>query len=549
MQKNTLSNPADIIRFYLQKRLLVIFVFGVASGFPWVLIGSAMSAWLNESGVSRTAIGYFGVVFAMYSINFLWSPLVDRLRIPVLCQKLGHRRGWILFCQLAIIASCLALAQIDLSQHSLHAAGLIALSVAIFSATQDIAIDGYRIDSIAEHEGRMQSAGAGMAVSGWWTGFAGLGAIPFFLSDSAVWNWSSIYILLAGIVFLIAVVGLIADEPKTNRDLAQREAELKYQRAATLAPNKALSIPIMGLIGIALLGWAILGFRGLPEALFSQAYWLWLAWFGIQCVLVTAIIRALLLLQKAAHSPANKVYQQIDNPITQRHRVAAWLIVTLVEPLADFFQRNGVRFALSILLFVLLFKVGEAFLGRMSIVFYQEVGFTNSQIGTYSKLLNWGVTILFSLVGSYVTMRTGIIRGLFIGGIAMAMSNLFFAVIAYVGPSVPLLVVSVVIDGFTTSWSTVAFVGLISILANRAFTASQYALMASIATMGRTVLGSSSGALVDWLNGNWALFFVLTTLMVIPGLLFLYSIRKPIQRIEDENKAKTAAYEAKQANE
>ena len=172
-----------------------------------------------------------------------------------------------------------------------------------------------------------------------------------------------------------------------------------------------------------------------------------------------------------------------------------------------------------------------------------------------SGVLNLGVEginntgALAARVSEYAVVRDFFASTTVVLMVDLAFLVLFVAVIAYVGPSVPLLVVSVIIDGFTTSWSTVAFVGLISILANRAFTASQYALMASIATMGRTVLGSSSGALVDWLNGNWALFFVLTTLMVIPGLLFLYSIRKPIQRIEDENKAKTAAYEASQANE
>lgn len=533
-----LSQFQEVLRFYFQRRLLVIFAFGIASGFPWVLIGSAMSAWLNESGISRSAIGYFGVVFAMYSINFLWSPLVDRVKIPFLSKLMGHRRSWILFCQLAIIISCLFLSQADLVNGSLHTAGLIALSIALFSATQDIAIDGYRIDSIGEHESEVQSAGAGMATSGWWTGYGGLGAIPFFLSDSTTWNWSSIYILLAGVVLIIALIGLFAQEPKTDRSLQQKGSEEKYQVAVSHHPRIASVIPVAALSMMILLGWAILGFIGLPDTISSSPIQLWLGWTAIQIGLFVIIVKALFQLHGASESSTKKT--SLNRSIATGHKITAWLIVTLVEPLADFFKRNGTRFAISILLFVLLFKLGEAFLGRMSIVFYQEIGFTNSEIATYSKLLNWGVTIAFSLIGSYVTMRAGILRGLFIGGSAMALSNLFFAVIAIQGPSIPLLVVSVIIDGFTSAWSTVAFVGLISLLANRAFTASQYALMASIATMGRTVIGSSSGALVDWLDGNWALFFLLTTLMVIPGLLFLYSIRKPIQCIEDENRAKKA---------
>ncbi|RTE86769.1 MFS transporter permease [Aliidiomarina sp. B3213] len=533
MQVPPLSKFGEVLKFYFQRRLLVIFVFGIASGYPWVLIGSAMSAWLNESGISRSAIGYFGVVFAMYSINFLWSPLVDRIKIPVLSNALGHRRGWILFCQLGIAASCLLLSQADLVNGSLHTAGLIALSIALFSATQDIAIDGYRIDSIAENEAEVQSAGAGMATSGWWTGYAGLGAIPFFLSDSDAWNWSSIYVLLAVIVLAIALLGLFAREPKTDRAIQQQEAEQKFRRDVASHPGAAAILPFAAITMMTLLGWAILGFAGLT----SVTYKTWIIWALAQTALFILIVRTLIGLHRNSHGV--HASHQVQLTIKTSHKIIAWLIVTLIEPLADFFKRNGTRFALSILLFVLLFKLGEAFLGRMSIVFYQEIGFTNSQIGTYSKLLNWGVTIAFSLIGSYITMRAGILKGLFIGGTAMALSNLFFAAIALTGPSVPMLVAAVIIDGFTAAWSTVAFVGLISLLANRAFTASQYALMASIATMGRTVIGSTSGALVDWLGGNWALFFLLTTLMVIPGLLFLYSIRKPIQAIEQKHRAKS----------
>lgn len=457
----------NILRFYTQRRLLTIFLLGIASGYPWVMISSSMSAWLNEMGFTRATIGYFGAVFAAYSVNFLWSPVIDRVRVPLLSQWLGHRRGWILFCQLGVAAACFYLAHIDFTTQ-LRFAGMVALTIAVFSATQDIAIDAYRIDSIAEHEARMQSAGAAMATAGWWTGFAGLGAIPFFLSDMPGWDWPRVYQMLALLMLLLSAGVWLAREPKTNRIALQKEAELRYQQ----------------------------------------------------------------------------VLAGVGNSITFGHKVAAWLGVTVVEPMAEFFRRNGVRFALSILLFVLLFKVGEAFLGRMSIVFYQQVGFTNSEIGTYSKLVNWWVTIIFSLLGSYVTMRAGILRGLFIGGSAMAASNLLFSALALVGPNKALLLAAVITDGFTSAWSTVAFVALISLLANRAFTATQYALMASVATLGRTVLATYSGAVVDWLNGNWALFFLLTTLMVIPSLLFLWSIRKDIQRLEDENRAKQAQWDA-----
>ena len=208
--------------------------------------------------------------------------------------------------------------------------------------------------------------------------------------------------------------------------------------------------------------------------------------------------------------------------------MTAWLLTTLVAPIHEFFQRNGTKLAISILLFIFLFKLGEAYLGRMSIVFYREVGFSNSDIAYYSKMINWAVTIVFSLIGSVFTIRYGILKGLFIGGIAMASSNLLFAAMALVGPDKALFAFTVFVDGFTSAWGSVAFVALLSVLCNKTFSASQYALMASLGTFGRVMLGSYSGIMVDWLDGNWALFFVLTALMVIPSLVFLYIIRKPL---------------------
>lgn len=414
------------------------------------MIGSVLSAWLKDEGLSRSAIGLFGAIFAVYSVNFLWSPLVDRLR-P---KWLGQRRGWILTMQLGIAACCLYMATLGASS-DLYEIALIGLLIAIFSATQDIAIDGYRIDIIDEDEREKLSSGSSMATAGWWTGYGGMGALPFFIADTSGWYWPQIYFLLGGAMAMLALATLFAKEPDIDRDAAHAKAMQAYQDS-------------------------------LPD--------------------VTA------------------------HPLVRQ--VTTWLMVTLIEPFRDFFVRNGVRLALSILLFVFLFKIGEAFLGRMSIVFYKEIGFSNSDIGSYSKLLNWWVTIVFSIIGGAVNIRYGIYRGLMIAGIAMASSNLMFAWLATTGPNTMLFAAAVIIDGFTASWSTVAMVAFISLLCNRAFSATQYALMASLSVAGRTLLASASGFIVDGLDGDWSLFFILTAVMVIPSLVFLYRIRHQIVRLE-----------------
>ena len=430
----------NALKTFNDKRYLSIFLFGISSGFPWIMIGSVLSAWLKDEGLSRSAIGLFGIIFATYSFNFLWSPLVDKIKPPLL----GQRRGWIFAMQGCVVLLCLVMSQLTADQDLFYVA-LVGLLIAIASATQDIAIDGFRIDCIAQDDKDGMSAASSVATAGWWTGYGGLGAIPFFLADMTSWTWPNIYLLLGALMALLMCATCLANEPQIDREA---------------------------------------------------------------------------LLEK------------ITAKDTKQSPVFHWIQTTLVTPFAEFFNRNGVKLAASFLLFIFLFKIGEAFLGRMSIVFYKEIGFSNSDIATYSKLLNWWVTIVFSLLGGLVNIRYGIYRGLMIAGVAMAASNLLFALIAQTGPSTSLLAITVIVDGFTGAWSTVAMVAFISLLCNRAFSATQYALMASLSVAGRTLVASSSGFVVDSLEGNWSLFFVLTAVMVLPSLCFLYSIRHHIKRVE-----------------
>jgi MFS transporter, PAT family, beta-lactamase induction signal transducer AmpG len=443
----------ESIRLYLDKRLLIIFIFGIASGYPWVLIGSAMTAWLTEAGLTRSAIGLFGSIFGVYAINFLWAPFVDRVRFPIL-GRLGQRRGWILGMQILMLAGTLAVALTNPAA-SLRWTAALALGIALFSATQDVAIDAYRVEIIARAETAKIAHGSAMTTGGWWTGYGLLGAVPFFVVDWTALTWSQVYLVLGALWVPLMIAVLLVPEAPQRRDRFQ-EAEERYHRALAGKDRPG--------------AWA---------------------------------------------------------------RMTAWLAVTVVEPIREFFVRTGPKLALSVLLFVFLFKIGEAFLGRMSIVFYKEIGFTDAQIGTYSKLLSWWVTIMFAMLGSVLNARFGLIRGLFLGGIAMAASNLMFSWIALVGPSELLYAAAIIVDGFTSAFSTVAFVAFISFLTSHTYTATQYALLASLGNLGRTVLAGGSGFAVDALGGNWALFFVITALMVIPSLiLLLYVARLLRQRVQ-----------------
>ena len=209
--------------------------------------------------------------------------------------------------------------------------------------------------------------------------------------------------------------------------------------------------------------------------------------------------------------------------------IIAWITGTIGGPIISFFKKNGFSIAIGILGFVFLFKIGEAFLGRMSIVFYKELGFSKSDIAIYSKTLGWITTVVFTLLGGLFAIRSGTVKTMFIAGGLMALTNLLFTVLAWSGKSEILFAFAVILDDITAAFATVAFVAFISLLVDRTYTATQYALLASIGTAGRTLLASSSGALVDWLNGDWGIFFILTAIMVIPSLICLWFIRNKLK--------------------
>ena len=233
-------------------------------------------------------------------------------------------------------------------------------------------------------------------------------------------------------------------------------------------------------------------------------------------------------LRQIKQSENDKLIEEKLGSSNKLSRFVAYISGTIGNPIISFFKKNGFTIAIWILGFVFLFKIGEAFLGRMSIVFYKEIGFSKGEIAIYSKTLGWITTVVFTLIGGLFAMRSGTIKTMFVAGGFMAATNLLFALLAWSGKSEWLFALAVIADDISAAFATVAFVAFISLLVDRTYTATQYALLASIGTAGRTTLASSSGALVDWLNGDWGTFFIITTLMVIPSLICLWFIKDKI---------------------
>jgi len=471
----------DSFKVYFDKRMLRILLLGIISGFPWVLIGSSLSLWLKEDGLSRSTIGWAGLIFAVYAFNYLWAPLIDRIRIPWLTNKVGHRRGWIITMQLVILISLVCWNLVDPTAN-LALVITVGLIIAIASATQDITVDALRIEQIGKDEGKSMQAGAAMAVVGWWTGYKLGGVIALnaaeYFENAGFENYWQLTFLILGIVIIACNIGLmfVHEAQPTERQEAQRRTD--------------------------------------------------------------------------------EIIQSKLGTSNFATKSAAWISGTIAGPIISFFKKNGFKIALGILGFVFLFKIGEAFLGRMSIIFYKEIGFTKGDIALYSKGLGWITTVVFTLLGGLFAIRSGVIKAMFVAGILMASTNLLFSALSWYVQTISLVSyefninlifktfyfetsnhelffgLSVVLDDIAAAFATVAFVAFISMLVDRTYTATQYALLASIGTAGRTTLAASSGAMVDWLNGDWGIFFIITAIMVIPSLIFLYMIKNNIKLSE-----------------
>ena len=406
-------------------RFRTIFLLGMASGLPSSLVFSTLSIWLREAGVSRTSIGLIGAVVTPYAINFLWAPLVDRYRLPLLHGWFGQRRSWLLLCQLVLAPVVAVLGMQDPAAATVVLA-VCALFVSIASATQDVAIDAYRIEILEPDE---YGAGAAVAIYGWYAGAFVTGAGALYVA--AAGGWAAAYGAGALVIAIVATATLFAREPEHP-----------------------------------------------PEH----------------------------------HAPAESA---VD-----------WLRRAAVAPLTEFFSRLGWTAAL-VLAVIVFYKFGDAMLGRMSGVFYVDLGFSKVEIANYTKTVGLVATLLGVGAGGWVCVRIGVMRAMFLGALLMLVTNLAFALLAAGGPDYGLLAAVVFFDNLTGGMATTAFVAYLSGLCNVAFTATQYALLASLGNFARIQLGSVSGWAVDAMGGDWALFFVAVAAVSLPaiGLLGLLARR------------------------
>jgi PAT family beta-lactamase induction signal transducer AmpG len=466
------------LAFFGERRSLVMLGLGFASGLPYMLIFDTLSLWLRDSGLSLAVIGFFSLATLSFSFKFLWAPLIDRAKVPVLHGLLGHRRAWILVFQTAMILGLLTISTLSpVSQ--LAALGAAAVAVGFATASHDIVIDAWRIEvANKEEQGPMVVA----YQWGYRVAMIAAGAGPLLLAEKFGWNFS------------YAVMGVVTGIGVLATLWAPREAEHTVRPIPTgdVAQPKALELLEWGLrlcvlllgalcLGSGLSGDATLlsklvGGEALADAWTAKPNGVWLQLVGVAVGLAIVVLAAW---------PIPKV----------RTKPGVYMSKAFGEPLGEFLTRfQGV--AGLILAAICVYRVSDFVLNIMN-PFYRDMGFTLTEIAEIRKVFGIIASMIGVFLGGVVVARLGLMKALIIGAFSQPISNLLFALLAMSGHNLPMLFVSICIDNIAGGIAGTALIAYMSSLTTAGFTATQYALFSSLYALPGKLIASQSGRIVE----------------------------------------------------
>jgi MFS transporter, PAT family, beta-lactamase induction signal transducer AmpG len=433
----------DALRVYGERPVLSMLCMGFSSGLPFMLVFSTLSLWLRQVGIARATIGMLSWVGIVYTLKWIWSPVVDRLALPVLDRLLGRRRSWILVGQIGIAIGLLNMAQGDPTR-SIRYMAIWALSVAFFATIQDIAVDAWRIESAArDKQGAMAAAyqlGYRVAIAAASAGAIGLAGVA---------GWRSSYTTMAVLACASIVVTLLVREPQR---LALQTAALNEQRV---------------------LDW----------------------------------------LERNAHLPH------------ALRQAGGWFVGAVVCPVVDFFSRQGLLLGGLICAFIGSYRLTDFVMGTMSNPFYADLGFTNGQISLVAKFFGLAATICGVFIGGLAVTKLGRLRSLLLGSTLIILSNLCYSLFASFGQAnVYGLATIVSIDNIAVGVHGTALIAYLSSLTSDRYTATQYALFASLYALPGKLLMGTSGFVVDAIG--YVNFFLYTATLSLPGLALLGLLHK-----------------------
>jgi len=484
----------------IHPRAITMLFLGFSAGLPILLIFSTLSVWLREAGVKRTTVTFFSWAALAYSFKFVWAPLIDRIPLPLLTKRMGRRRSWLLISQLALVAAMIWTSAFD-PKDTLIMTAVGAVLIGFSSATQDIVIDAYRIESAGAD---MQSMLSSMYIAGYRVGMLSAGAGSLWLADwwgSETYDasvWANVYRVMAAMMIVGITTTLLIQEPEGNTaNHTAFASRMDYLRFL--------------FVFIAAIGVFICGFF-LTRNLENSYRMIFINDFG-------AVKQLAGFIAQAGRFAFSLLLSALVAWALIRMRVASYshLHETYIAPVADFFKRYG-KMALVIIILIGTYRISDILLGVIANVFYIDVGFTKSQIATYTKFWGLWATIGGGFVGGILSVRYGVIRILFLGAILSAATNILFAILAGRGPDEMLLLAVIVSDNGSAGLAAAAFVAYLSSLTSVSFTAMQYAIFSSIMTLFPKIIAGYSGGIVDSIG--YEAFFIGTAVIGIP-VLFL----------------------------
>lgn len=423
------------LRVYLEPATLRMLALGFSAGLPLLLVLGTLSFRLRGAGIDRTTIGYLSWVGLAYGFKWVWAPLVDRLPLPLLTHWLGRRRSWLLLSQALVVAGLVGMALAD-PRGGLEPLVWCALLVAFGSATQDIALDAFRIESAATDK---QAALAAAYQTGY--------------RLAMIWAGAGVLWIVAG---------------------ARVEAS------------------------------------GYENPAWTTAY------LAMAASMVVGVLTVLL-----SREPVPRAFQPARSP-------GEWLEQTLFEPFADFFRRYGWQ-AAQILALIAVYRISDVVMGIMANPFYVDMGFSEAEVATVSKVYGVVMTLVGAFVGGALAMRLGVLRVLMLGAVLSAASNLLFAWMAGRGHDLAALTLVVSADNLAGGIASAAFIAYLSSLTNVQYSATQYALFSSLMLLLPKFIAGFSGQYVDAFG--YASFFTGTALLGVPvlALVWLVGRRLPVK--------------------
>lgn len=494
---------------FTSKKTALMVLFGFGAGLPNAVLIGTIPAWLGEWGVSLTMIGIISMLFLAYAFKFLWSPVVDRVELPVL-GRLGRRRSWLLLCQVLIVGALFLLSLID-PRTSIGLFALLAFIAAIASATQDIVVDAWRID-IADERATVEVLSSVYQL-GYRTASLVGGALALYLS--VYYEWPIVFQMMAGFMLIAVVATLIApDTPRPDREAD----DLAFRSPGAIDPKwRAIGLAVVGASwawALWMIGSFIVASVTTPEGQTPPSAFDFTRyqgpWIIVATILVPALVAALFSYWRAA---GTHVVTETLPPRTGGARAADHAYQALITPLAELIKRLGWG-VIIVLLLILSYRITDSVWGSFANPFYlKELQYSGDEVAFASKIFGVLMTMAGIALGALLFVLIGRMPTLLLGAITAAVTNLLYADLAVGGPGIDAfaatfgldqlgadqrmvrLMVAISGENLAGGLAGAAYVGYLSSIVSREFSAVQYALLSSltllIGALGRAPLGQA----------------------------------------------------------